>query len=132
MNTNEKPDSFKDETEKEITIHTFSTIDPTAKLGLRRDDNEELNKLREEIEQYIADLLSKLSDSIGGIGGIGAVGAMGGEGGKGDKGDKGDTGPLGPRGLSGSCEDTYTAGNGIDITNGVISVVPSDFLEICL
>lgn len=34
------------------------------------------------------------------------------------KGDKGDTGPQGPAGPAGS----YTAGTGIDITNGVISI----------
>lgn len=125
MNENETTDSFRKPEESNQTIITFTAKDPNAK-GLRRDDNEELNRLKEELENYIeglmaglkSEILSSVNTSIANVleGTEGKVGL------KGDKGDRGATGAAGT---------TLTAGNGIDITAGVISVDVNDLFDIC-
>uniref|UniRef100_A0A6H1ZN82 Uncharacterized protein n=1 Tax=viral metagenome TaxID=1070528 RepID=A0A6H1ZN82_9ZZZZ len=92
------------------TVYHFSTKDPSRK-GLSRDDNEDLNRLREELEKYINDLLSSLKQEV-----LPSIPLEGAEGIKGDKGDRG------YRGYRGTCADSYSAGSGIAISaEGVIS-----------
>jgi len=124
----------------EQTVHTFSAKD-TSYDGLRKDDNEELNKLREDIENYIQNLIEKLENSL--LTKIETVGELGATGATGAPGETGATGAAGESGTSLDAGDfvnitnnlittTYTAGNGIDIdVAGVISVVPTDFLDEC-
>jgi hypothetical protein len=102
---------FRQSEEQEITIHNFSAKD-TSRLNLRRDNNNELNQLREDIESYIQDLLNKLEDSL--ITRIETTGT-------GEKGDKGDRGLTGARGADGADGTDLEAGDFVDITDGVIT-----------
>jgi hypothetical protein len=123
--TDKDKSGFRQSEEQEVNIHTFSAKD-TSLLNLRRDNNDELNQLREDIESYIQDLLNKLEDSL--ITRIETTGT----GEKGEKGDRGLTGARGADGADGVDGTDYTAGTGIAISEaGVISVVPSDFLDEC-
>jgi len=132
MNLNEITDnSFRQPEESQQTIHTFSAKD-TSHKGLRRTDNEDLNRLKEELENYINGLLGDLKQEIYTANPVRLEGEAGAKGEKGDKGDRGYRGYRGYKGEDGSCADEYSAGNGIAISEeGVISVVPTDFMDVC-
>jgi hypothetical protein len=90
VNTNETTDNqgFRSPDEVEQTIRHFSARN-INKIELPRDSNEELNQLKKDIEDYIADLLRRLKDEI--LTKIETTGV----GEKGEKGDKGDRGTSG-------------------------------------
>jgi len=94
--TDKNNPSFRQTDEVEQTVHHFSTRD-NSHSSLRRDDNDQLNMLREEIESYIQDKLNKLEDSL-----LTRIETTGGIGEKGEKGEKGDTGLTGARGADGT------------------------------
>ena len=91
--TDKNNPSFRQTDEVEQTVHHFSTRD-NSHSSLRRDDNDQLNMLREEIESYIQDKLNKLEDSL--LTRIETTGGIG------EKGDKGDTGAAGTNGTNGT------------------------------
>lgn len=147
--------AFKESAGSEQTIHHISTRDPRKENRLRRDYDDVLNQLREDIEKYIETQIANLKDSM--LTEF-ANTSKEDDSTKGAKGDKGDRGPMGLKGdqgdaaagaltagdflaindsvitttyyaglgvyinpSTGEISGDYTAGTGIDITDGVIS-----------